>query len=440
MKRDELESYWMPFTANRYFKENPIMVTKAEGSYLFDETGKKYYDGLSGLWCCGLGHGRTEINEAVANQMKQMDYAPPFQVGQPLAFELANKLTSLTPEGLDYAFFTNSGSESVDTALKMARGYWRQKGQATKTRLIGRARGYHGVNFGGMSVGGIGGNRKIFGSGLETDHLPHTWLAENAFSRGMPKNGAEMANELEELVALHDASNIAAVIVEPLAGSTGVIPPPVGYLNRLREICDKHNILLIFDEVICGFGRMGARTGAEAFGVTPDIMTLAKGLTNGTIPMGAVVAKSEIYNAYMEAGGPEHMVEFAHGYTYSAHPVACAAAMASLDLFESDNVVAKVNDLAPYFEDCIHKLKGHSLIEDIRNYGLAGALQIKADNGDPAIRPFKLFRMCWEKGVFIRCGGNTIQLAPPFNSTREEIDNLFNVLSDALDKVDSWSI
>ncbi len=440
MKREELESYWMPFTANRYFKENPIMVTKAEGSYLYDASGKKYFDGLSGLWCCGLGHGRSEIVEAVSHQIKQMDYAPPFQVAHPLAFQVANKLTALMPEGLDYAFFTNSGSEAVDTALKMARGYWRQKGMPSKTRLIGRSRGYHGVNFGGMSVGGIGGNRKIFGAGLETDHLRHTWLAENAFSRGMPEHGADLANELEELVALHDASNIAAVIVEPMAGSTGVIPPPVGYLNRLRELCDKHNILLIFDEVICGFGRMGAKTGAEAFGVKPDIMTLAKGLTNGTIPMGAVVAKADIYNTYMAAGGAEHMVEFAHGYTYSAHPVACAASLAALDLFETDKVVDKVNALAPHFEDCLHQFKGHALVEDIRNLGLAGSLQIKADNGDPAIRPFKIFRMCWEQGVYVRCGGNTIQLAPPFNATKEEIDHLFNVLGDAINKVDSWSI
>jgi len=440
MNRQDLESYWMPFTANRYFKENPVLITKAEGNYLIDQSGKKYFDGLSGLWCCGLGHSRTEINEAVARQIKEMDYAPSFNVGHPMAFELANKLTSMTPKDLDYAFFTNSGSEAADTALKMARGYWRQKGQPGKVKLIGRSRGYHGVNFGGMSVGGIGGNRKMFGLGVDVDHLTHTWRQENVFSKGMPENGADLANELEELVALHDASNIAAVIVEPMAGSTGVIPPPQGYLQRLREICDKHDILLIFDEVICGFGRMGAAFGADAFGVVPDIMTLAKGLTNGTIPMGAVVAKTEIYKSFMEAGGPDHMIELAHGYTYSAHPVACAAGLAALDLFHTDKVVDKVNALSPYFESCLHQFKGHPLVEDIRNFGLAGGLQIAADKGDPAIRPFKIFKMCWEKGVYLRSGGNTIQLAPPFNATKEEIDHLFNVLGDALNNVDNWSL
>ncbi len=440
MNRQDLDAYWMPFTGNRYFKDHPIMVTGSEGNYYVGENNNRIFDGLSGLWCVGLGHCRPEITAAVSAQMGKLDYAPAFQVGHSLAFDLANKLVSLTPDGLDRAFFTNSGSESVETALKMARAYWRQKGQPSKTRLIGRARGYHGVNFGGMSVGGIGGNRKLFGTGVEADHLPHTWMPEAAFSKGQPTMGAERANELEELIALHDASNIAAVIVEPMAGSTGVLPPPVGYLNKLREICTKHDILLIFDEVICGFGRVGAAFGAQAFGVTPDLMTIAKGLTNGTVPMGAVVAKTEIYDTFMAAGGPDYMVEFSHGYTYSAHPVACAAGVASLDLFVTDNVVDQVNGMSPYFEACIHQFDDHPLVEDVRNFGLAGALQIKAQDGQPALRPFKIFRKCWENNVYVRCGGNTIQLAPPFNASKAEIDNLFNVLRDALNSVDSWSL
>lgn len=440
MNRQELEAYWMPYTGNRYFKENPILVKSAKGHYLYDDQGRKIFDGLSGLWCTGLGHGREEIASAVADAISNLDYSPAFQVGHPLAFELANKLVTLTPEGLDYAFFTNSGSESVDTALKMARAYWRMKGQPEKTKLIGRARGYHGVNYGGTSVGGIGPNRKMFGQGIDADHLPHTWSADRVFSRGQPTEGADLANYLEELVALHDASNIAAVIVEPMSGSAGVIPPPLGYLQKLRELCTKHDILLIFDEVITGFGRMGANFGAQAFGVTPDIMTLAKGLTNGTIPMGAVVAKPEIYQCFMANGGPEYMLEFPHGYTYSAHPVACAAGLVALDLFEKDGVSAQVNDIAPYFEDCLHQFADHPLVEDVRNFGLAGALQIKAQDGQPALRPFKIFRMCWENNLYVRCGANTIQLAPPFGVTREELDRLFTVLGDALNQVDNWSL
>lgn len=430
--RESLEALWMPYTGNRYFKDNPIMVTGAEGCYLTTSEGKSIFDGLSGLWCTGMGHGRREIIDSVSKGISQLDYSPAFQVGNPLAFEVANKVKAITPDGLDYVFLTNSGSESVDTALKMARAYWRQKGQPTKTRLIGRARGYHGVNFGGISVGGIGANRKLYGQGIEADHLPHTCLAENAFSKGMPEKGAELANELEELVALHDASNIAAVIVEPFSGSAGVIIPPKGYLNRLRELCTKHNILLIFDEVITGFGRTGHRFGADAFGVTPDIMTLAKGLTNGTVPMGAVVAKGEIYQTFMDNAGAEHMVELPHGYTYSGHPVACAAALAALDIFERDNIAGKAAELAPYFEDKLHQFKGTKHIEDIRNFGLAGALQIATRDGDPTIRPFEIFRKCWDKGLFVRCGGNTIQIAPPFTSEKSQIDELFNVLSDVI--------
>lgn len=432
LDRESLEAYWMPFTANRYFKDNPILVSSAEGCHLTTSDGKTVLDGLSGLWCSGMGHCRSEIVEAVSKGIGQLDYSPAFQVGNPLAFEVANKLKAITPQGLDYVFLTNSGSESVDTSLKMARAYWRHKGQPAKTRLIGRARGYHGVNFGGISVGGIAANRKLYGQGIEADHLAHTCLAKNAYSKGMPDQGAELADELEEMVALHDASTIAAVIVEPFAGSAGVIIPPKGYLKRLRELCTKHNILLIFDEVITGFGRTGHAFGADAFGVIPDIMTLAKGITNGTVPMGAVVASTDIYQTFMNAGGPDHMVEFFHGYTYSGHPVACAAAIAALDIFEKDQMAQKAAALAPYFEQQLHQLKGVKHIEDIRNFGLAGALQIATRDGDPAIRPFEIFRKCWDNGVFIRCGGNTIQIAPPFISEKQHIDKIMNVLSDAL--------
>ena len=340
------------------------------------------------------------------------------------------------PEGLNRVFFTGSGSEAVDTTLKMARAYWRKKGMASKTRLIGRAKGYHGVNFGGISVGGIGPNRAIYGQGIDADHLPHTVLAENAFSKGMPETGAHLANDLEELVMLHDASNIAAVIVEPLAGSAGVLPPPKGYLKRLREICDKHNILLIFDEVITGFGRMGSKTGAEEFGVVPDMMSTAKQLTNGVIPMGAVIAKQEIYDTFMETGGPEYMLELPHGYTYSAHPVACAAGLASLDILDKDQLIPRVRDMAPKFEERLHSLKGTKYVSDIRNYGLAGALTIEAAPGEPALRPYLIAMKCWEKGFYVRYGGDTIQLGLPFTVETEEIDDLINALGDAINELD----
>jgi len=425
-------AYWMPFTGNRYFHEQPINAVRADGRYYTDDKGKQIFDGLSGLWCCGLGHNRSEINQAVAEQIGTLDYAPAFQVGHPLAFQLAERLAELAPGDLNHVFFTNSGSESADTSLKMARAYWRQKGQPTKTKLIGRSRGYHGVNFGGISVGGIVANRKLYGQGIDADHLPHTWMAENAFSKGMPENGAYLADDLEEIIALHDASNIAAVIVEPFAGSAGVIVPPKGYLQRLRELCDKHDILLIFDEVITGFGRTGECFGADYFGVTPDIMNLAKGVTNGAVPMGAVIASSEIYNTFIETGGPDYAVEFFHGYTYSAHPVACAAGIATLDIYQRENSFAKVREMAPYFEEAIHSLKGLPYIEDIRNIGLAGALQIEAVPGEPAKRPFEIFRHCWEQGLYVRCGGNTLQFAPAFDTEREEIDRMFSIVADAL--------
>ena len=329
MSREWMESHWMAFTGNRDFKANPRMMVSAQGAYFTDSNGKKIFDGLSGLWCAGLGHGRREITEAVSKQIGTLDFSPAFQFGHPLSFELSNKIVELMPQGLDHVFYTGSGSESADTALKMARAYWRAKGMGTKTRLIGREKGYHGVNFGGISVGGLPANRKTFGQGIEADHLAHTQLASNAFSHGLPEKGGDMADELLRLIALHDASNIAAVIVEPMSGSAGVVVPPVGYLQRLREICTQNNILLIFDEVITGFGRLGAYTGAGYFGVVPDILNAAKQITNGAQPLGVVVAKKEIYDTFMAAGGPDYMLEFPHGYTYSAHPVACAAGIAA---------------------------------------------------------------------------------------------------------------
>lgn len=429
---EKLDAFWMPFTPNRYFKKNPLFISGGQGAYYSTPEGKQIFDGLSGLWCCGLGHCRTEIVDAVSKQIAQLDYSPAFQVGSPIAFELADRLKQIAPENLNHIFFTNSGSESADTSLKMARAYWRMKGQPGKTKLIGRSKGYHGVNFGGISVGGIGVNRKLFGSGLDTDHLPHTLLKENAFSRGLPENGVELADDLEELIALHDASNIAAVIVEPFAGSAGVIVPPKGYLKRLRELCDKHEILLIFDEVITAFGRTGQAFAAQTFDTTPDIINIAKGLTNGTLPMGAVMAKDKIYAAFMERELPEKAIEFPHGYTYSAHPVCCAAALATLDLYEKDQTYARVRELAPYFEDAIHQFQGAPHITDIRNIGLAGALQFAPRGEDPTIRPYEVFRKCFEAGVYVRCGGNTIQIAPPFISEKEELDNLFNILDDAV--------
>ena len=427
-----LDPHWMPFSGNRQFKAQPRMFVAAEGAYYTDADGRKVFDGLSGLWCSGLGHGRREIAEAISKTATSLDYAPAFQFGHPHSFALANKIKELTPAGLDYVFFTNSGSESADTSLKMARAYWRAKGKGTKTRLIGREKGYHGVNFGGISVGGIGGNRKVFGQAVEADHLPHTLLAQNAFSRGMPPSGVELADKLLDLIALHDASNIAAVIVEPFSGSAGVIIPPAGYLQRLREICTAHDILLIFDEVITGFGRAGAYTGAEAFGVTPDILNLAKQVTNGAQPLGAVVAKKDIYDAIMAAGGPEYMVEFPHGYTYSAHPVACAAGVAALDLLVQENAIGRIRELAPHFEAEVHALKGARNVVDIRNFGLAAGLTIAAWPGEPAKRPFEIAMKCLEKGVYVRYGGDTIQLAPPFISEKAEIDRLLDVLADAI--------
>jgi beta-alanine--pyruvate transaminase len=432
ISRQDLEAHWMPYTGNRQFKEEPRIIVAADGAYFIDNQGRRIFDGLSGLWCSGAGHNRAEIAEAVYKQLQTLDYSPAFQYGHPLSFQLANKLKQLTPAGLDYVFFTGSGSESADTSLKMARAYWRLKGQPSKTKLIGRARGYHGVNFGGISVGGIGANRKLFGTAVDADHLGHTVLKDNAFSRGQPEKGAHLAEELLELIALHDASNIAAVIVEPMAGSAGVLPPPVGYLDRLREICDAHDILLIFDEVITAFGRCGAMTGSDAYGVVPDIMNIAKQMTNGAVPMGAVLAQAEIYQTFMDQGGPDYMLEFPHGYTYSAHPVACAAGLAALDILEREQLPARVAEHAPYFEEQLHSLQGTAFITDIRNAGFAGALQLEAYPGEPARRPCEVAMRMWEKGFYVRYGGDCIQLGLPFITERDEIDSLVSALADTL--------
>jgi len=428
----QLDAHWMPFTGNRQFKKDPRMIVRADGSYYTDGEGRKIFDALSGLWTCGLGHNVTAINEAVSKQVQTLDYSPAFQFGHPKSFELAERITHFMPEGLNKVFFTCSGSEAADTSLKIARAYWRKKGVPSKTKLIGRIKGYHGVNFGGISVGGIGGNRAVFGEAVAADHLSHTVLPENAFSRGMPEKGAYLADELLELITLHDASNIAAVIVEPLAGSAGVLPPPVGYLERLRKICDNHNILLIFDEVICAFGRMGAKTGAEAFGVKPDMINVAKQMTNGAAPMGAVIVKEEIYNSFMETDAPEYLVELPHGYTYSAHPIACAAALAALQVLEDKQLIDRVANIAPYFEDAVHSLKGSKHILDIRNYGLAAGLTIKHYKNEPAKRPFDIAMAMWKKGFYVRYGADTIQMGLPFITTKSEIDSLINALGETL--------
>ena len=432
LNKEELQAHWMPFTGNRQFKENPRLLVAADGVYYTGADGRRIFDGLSGLWSCGAGHSREEINRAVARQVAELDYSPGFQFGHPLSFKLANKVVELTPSGLDHVFFTDSGSETIDTALKIARGYWHSKGMPGKSKFIGRIKGYHGVNYGGVGVGGIGFNRKLFGQTVDADHISHTVLEENRFSRGMPDKGAHLAGELEQLVMLHDASNIAAVVVEPMSGTAGVLPPPQGYLNRLREICDRHDILLIFDEVITGFGRMGSLTGAAEFGVTPDMITLAKQITNGAVPLGAVVLRSEIYDTFMDNGGPDYMVEFPHGYTYSAHPLACAAGLAALDILERENLVQQVKEMSPLFEEAVHSLRSAPFVEDIRNYGFAGGLTLAHYPGEPLRRPFEVGLKCFEKGFYVRWGADTIQLAPPFISSKEQIDALINAVGESL--------
>ena len=436
LSQEQLQAHWMPFTGNREFKQNPRMIASAKGVYFTDAEGRQILDGLSGLWTCGLGHSNQAITDAVSRQMATLDYSPGFQFGHKLSFELANRIVDMAPEGLDHVFFTGSGSESVETALKMARAYWRLKGQAGKTRMIGRQKGYHGVNFGGISVGGMVGNRKMYGQGIEADHLPHTQLPENVFSKGMPGQGAHLADELESIIGLHDASTIAAVIIEPFSGSGGVVVPPQGYLQRIRDICNKHNILLIFDEVITGFGRCGTNFGADAFGVTPDIMTTAKQVTNGTLPMGAVISKAEIYNTFMDNGGPDYMVEFPHGYTYSAHPVACAAGLATLDVLQNNHLVERSAAMAPVLEAAAHSLKGVKYVTDIRNYGLAAGITLEAYPGEPARRPFEVAMKCWEKGFYVRYGGDYLTIAPSFTIESDEIDSLVNALGESLNELD----
>ena len=430
----KMDAHWMPFTANRQFKQAPRMLAKSAGMHYWTPEGRQILDGIAGLWCVNAGHARPKIVQAIAAQAAEMDFAPPFNMGHPKAFELAERLVEITPAGLNKVFFTNSGSEAVETALKMAIGYHRARGDGARTRLIGRERGYHGVNFGGISVGGIVGNRKSFGPLLPgTDHIRHTHdLAKNAFTHGVPEHGAELADDLERLVALHDASTIAAVIVEPVAGSTGVLLPPKGYLQRLRSICDKHGILLIFDEVITGFGRLGSPFAATHFGVTPDLMTVAKGITNGCVPMGAVFVKQAIHDAFMT--GPEHLIEFLHGYTYSAHPLACAAALGTLDTYAEDGLLTRGAAMAPVFENALHSLKGVPHVIDIRNIGLVGGIELEPVAGHPGKRAFDTFLECWERGVLIRTTGDTIALSPPLIVESGHIDQIVSTIADVLKK------
>jgi beta-alanine--pyruvate transaminase len=432
LSQAQLDAHWMPFTGNRQFKKDPRIIASADGAYYFDQHGRKIFDGLSGLWTCGLGHNIPEINDAVTQQLKTLDYSPAFQFGHEKSFQLAEQITEFMPAGLNRVFFTNSGSDAVETSLKMARAYWRAKGHPEKTVLIGRQKGYHGVNYGGLSVGGIPNNKIPFGDGLASDHLTHTITDAGLFSKGQPKQGAELADELLDLIKQHDATNIAAVIVEPVAGSAGVIPPPVGYLDRLRQICSDNNILLIFDEVICAFGRLGTKTGAEAFGVTPDIMTIAKQVTNGSIPLGAAVVRQEIYDTFMDTDAPEYMLEFAHGYTYSAHPVACAAGLATLNVIEQQQLIPRVAQTSMHFESSVHELKHASNVTDIRNYGLAAGITLAPHENEPAKRPYEVAMKMWDKGFYVRYGGDTIQLGLPFIVDKHEVDLLMTALDECL--------
>jgi beta-alanine--pyruvate transaminase len=430
LSQGDLDAFWMPYTANRQFKANPRLLVRAEGMSYWTADGAEVLDAVAGLWCVNAGHGRREITEAVTRQLGTMEYAPAFQMGHPIAFELANRLAAIAPPGLDRIFFTNSGSESVDTALKIAIAYHRARGAGQRTRFIGREKGYHGVGFGGMSVGGIVNNRKIFGSSMlpGVDHLPHTLdIEHNAYSRGLPRWGMHLANELERLIALHDASTIAAVIVEPISGSAGVILPPAGYLKRLREICEKHDILLIFDEVITGFGRVGRPFASQAFDVTPDLMTTAKGLTNGAVPMGAVFAHRKIYDALMQ--GPENAIELFHGYTYSAHPVACAAALATLEVYTKEGLLTRATALAPEWEAAVHSLRGLPHVIDVRNYGLIGAVELEPRASKPGARAFEVFLKCFERGVMVRQTGDIIALSPPLIIEPKHIARIVETLA-----------
>jgi beta-alanine--pyruvate transaminase len=429
---NDLAAFWMPFTANRQFKKAPRMLVAARDMHYTTADGRQVLDGTAGLWCCNAGHCRPRITAAIQAQAAELDYAPAFQMGHPKAFELANRLIDIAPEGLEHVFFCNSGSEAVDTALKIALAYHRARGEGSRTRLIGRERGYHGVGFGGISVGGIVNNRRFFGTLLAgVDHLPHTHLpAKNAFIRGQPEHGAELADELERIVALHGAETIAAVIVEPVAGSTGVLLPPKGYLERLREITARHGILLILDEVITGFGRLGAPFASQYFGIRPDMITCAKGLTNGVIPMGAVLTTGAIHDAFMT--GPEHLIELFHGYTYSGNPIASAAGIATLETYREEGLFQRAAELAPYWEEALHALKGLPHVIDIRNLGLIGAVELEPIPGEPTKRAFSAFLAAFERGILIRTTGDIIALSPPLIIEKAHIDELVGKLAEVL--------
>jgi beta-alanine--pyruvate transaminase len=430
--RADLEALWMPFTANRQYKASPRLLARAEGMHYWTPDGRKILDGVAGLWCVNAGHGRKEITDAVSKQLATMEFAPPFQMGHPPAFELATEVVKLTPGDLKHVFFTNSGSESVDTALKIAIAYHRLRGEGSRQRLIGREKGYHGVGFGGISVGGMVNNRKFFGPMLAgVDHLRHTFdLEHNAFSRGVPEWGAHLADDLERVVALHDASTIAAVIVEPLSGSAGVILPPKGYLQKLRAICDKHGILLIFDEVITGFGRLGTPFGAQYFDVLPDMITAAKGLTNGAVPMGAVFVRDGIYDTFMK--GPENAIELFHGYTYSAHPVACAAGLATQQIYAREGLLTRGAELAKKWEDAVHSLRGAPHVIDIRNLGLVAAIEFESRAGAPGARGYDIFVKAFEKGILVRASGDIIAMSPPLIVEPAHIDELITRLGEVI--------
>ena len=431
-----LDAYWMPFTANRQFKQQPRLLSRSSGMHYWTDEGREILDGVAGLWCVNAGHARPKIAQAIAEQAAEMHFAPPFQMAHPKAFALAEAVAQLAPAGMNKVFFTNSGSESVDTALKMALAYHRVRGEGQRTRLIGRERGYHGVNFGGISVGGIVANRKMFGNMLGgVDHIRHTHdLARNAFSIGQPAHGAELADDLERLCALHDPSTIAAVIVEPVAGSTGVLIPPQGYLQRLRDICDRHGILLIFDEVITGFGRTGQAFAAQTFGVTPDLMTVAKGLTNGCVPMGAVIARQSVHDAFMQ--GPEHLIEFFHGYPYPALPRACATGLATQETYPDEGLQSRAAELEGYFAEALHSLRDAPHVIDIRNIGLVGGIELAPRPRAPTQRAFDVFLDCYhQEGVLIRTTGDTIALSPPLIIQRQQIDQLIESVGRAIRRV-----
>ncbi|HLQ25492.1 MAG TPA: aspartate aminotransferase family protein [Acidiferrobacterales bacterium] len=435
ISRDNLNAFWMPFTANRQFKSAPRMLVAAKDMHYTTDDGRTILDGTAGLWCVNAGHCREKIVRAIQSQAEAMDFAPTFQMGHPAAFAAAERLAAMAPGDLDSVFFTNSGSEAVDTALKIALAYHRARGEGQRQRFIGRERAYHGVGFGGTSVGGIAPNRKAFGNLLMgIDHLKHTHsLEHNAFSRNQPAWGAHLADELEErIITLHDASTIAAVIIEPVAGSTGVLVPPKGYLQRLRQICDKYGLLLIFDEVITGFGRLGSAFASDYFNIVPDVITCAKGITNGTVPMGAVIVRQGIYDALMNA--PENTIEFYHGYTYSGHPLAAAAAIATLDLYAEEGLFQRAADLADYFADAVHSLRGLPHVIDIRNLGLVAGIELESIPGKPSARAFDCFVRCFEQGVLIRTTGDIIALSPPLIIEKRQIDELIGKLAEVLRK------